>query len=191
MKFNSFKEHVIEHGCAVDLADHHDYDFVENYGLSLPYVLTRKMVWDGKSPHMNPLFNTEEDGVWKLMIFNCRQVSFYLQFIFSASRQAFILFILLGDTVAEASRYKARIWLEEVDKEDPVRTEFMQNIVSIEEQVDIEDNLDNSKYVIIPYAEMEPYFCITKNPYSNEYPDEIGKYTLAIPVQIEDIVTEN
>ena len=33
--------------------------------------------------------------------------------------------------------------------------------------------------------------CITKNPYSNEYPDEIGKYTLAIPVQIEDIVTEN
>ena len=145
-------------------------------------------MWDGQSEHKHPIFKTSEEGIWRMMIFNVRGVSFYLQFMYSSQKQAFIIFILLGDTVVEANKYKAKMWIEESKDDDPQKTDFLQQVVSIEEHCDIDGPLDNSKYIVIPYGEMEPYFAITKNPITEEYVDENEKYTLAIPVQIEEII---
>ena len=68
IQFKNFAEHVIEENCATDLKDVEDFDYIRGYGMSLPYVLSRQMVWDGSSEKPNPPYNLEEDGNWRLML---------------------------------------------------------------------------------------------------------------------------
>ena len=71
------------------------------------------------------------------MMFFYEGVPFYLAFSFNHSHQVFILYILLGDTVTEAQKYRVRIWVEEIKKQAPRKVVFHKRIVSIEAALDI------------------------------------------------------
>ena len=58
----------MEANCSIDLQNVENYDYISGYGMSIPFVLTRKMQWDGFSPKPNPLYKIDEDGSWRLML---------------------------------------------------------------------------------------------------------------------------
>ena len=187
MQVKNFTDHCITNSCAIDLQTIEDHDYVEGYGLSLPYVLTRKFSWDGNEDKLEPLYNIRDEGVWRLMMFHSQNRAFFLSFSFSATRQAFVVFILIPDTAAEAEKYKAKIWFEEPECVNPFKLSFEQNVVSLDDVQNIEESLPDSIYLIIPYEEMKPFFSYTKNEDSDIYPDENGKYTIAVPFRIEEL----
>lgn len=158
----------------------------------LPYVINRKLEWDGISEMEDNVFPHEEDGNWRLMLFEVRDVKFYLSFSFSATRKSFIIYILIGDRPEEAEKYRAKIWVETYPTDPGVEKSklgFLQGVVSIEETVDdLEEDLPNSKYLVIPYSEMKNFFSITKNAEDSLYPEENGKWTVVVPIQVQDII---
>ena len=156
----------------------------------LPYVINRKLIWNGRDEIVENVFPHKEDGNWRLMLFEVRGVMFYLHFSYSTSRDAFIIYIMIGDNVYEADKYKAKIWIETYPSgnEPKRKIGFLQKIVSIDETRDLEGDLPNSQYLVIPYSEMKEFFSITKNDDDDHYPDENGKWTVVVPVQVQDIL---
>ena len=158
----------------------------------LPYVINRKLIWNGKDELKESVFPHKDDGNWRLMMIKVREVTFYVSFSYSCAREAFIIYIILGDSVQEAEKYKAKIWIESKPTNPDGTTNkigFLQNVVSIEETYDLgEEDLPNSKFLVIPYSEMKDFFIITKNDNDPMYPEEIGKWTVVVPVQVEDIL---
>lgn len=128
------------------------------------------------------------------MMFHCNEIPFFLSFSYSVSRDAFIIFILLDDTIKEANKYTAHIWIETdpeklgPERPEPERITFHQKVVSIEETTDTDEPcLPNSKYIVIPYTEMKKFFFISKNDDSDIFPEENGLYTVSVPLQVETI----
>ena len=166
-----------------------DYD-PEVDGLSLPYILTRELCWDGVSELQHPVFDNGGDGHWHLMMFFYKKVPFYLVFSFNHSQQLFILYILLGDTVPEAQKYRVKIWVEETKKEAPKKMVFSQRVVSIEAAIDTGivnkgGILPISHYVVVPYQKMQEFFSIYRNDDEDCLPEEIGKWTVVLPIQVQ------
>ena len=156
----------------------------------LPYVINRKLEWNGSDEIKQNVFPHEEDGNWRLMIFEVRGVVFYLHFSFSSRRQSFIIYLMLADSVNEADKYKAKIWIETYPTDGKMKKKigFLQKVVSIEETRDLDGDLPVSKYLVIPYSEMKEFFSITKNDDDEHYPDEKGKWTVVVPVQVQDVL---
>ena len=155
----------------------------------LPYVINRKLIWNGKDELMESVFPHKDDGNWRLMMIRVRDVIFYVSFSYSCTRDAFIIYILLGDTVQEAERYKAKIWIESSEADgNKNKIGFLQHVVSVEETHDMDGDLPNSKFLVIPYEEMKNFFVISKNDNDPMYPEEIGKWTVIVPVLVEDIL---
>ena len=151
----------------------------------LPYVINRKLIWNGKDQIEENVFPHKDDGNWRLMMVKVRGITFYISFTYSCTREAFIVYVLLADTPAEADKYKAKIWIE-CSEENKIG--FLQGVVSIEETYDINGDLPNNKFLVIPYSEMKDFFSISQNEDDPMYPDEAGKWTVVVPVQIQDII---
>lgn len=197
VQFKYFNQHVEAAKCCVNLRDVEDYDFISNYGMSLPYVLSRQVVWDGQSEIKEPMYDRSEDQFWKLMKFNVEslQMSFYLTFNFIASKQSFVISVALADSRREARKYKAKIWMEVLHKEDNVsfeeeRVSFVLEVVSVEEHLNLEGYLSNAKYLTIPYEDIKKYFTYHLNDEDDIPDDEKGKYSVSLPIQVEDIFKE-
>ena len=159
----------------------------------LPYVINRKLEWNGEDEIVENVFPHKEDGNWRLMLFECRGVMFYLHFSYSASKDSFIIYLLLGDSILEADKYKAKIWLQTFpDPQNPDKPQekigFLQKVVSIENTRPLDGDLPNSEYLVIPYSEMKKFFSISKNEDDPFYPEEKGKWTVAVPIQVQDIL---
>ena len=184
-------EHTIQHRCSIDLSTIPGYNFVPNIGLTLPFVLNRKVEWDGNSLLQHPLFEVNKNGVWHLMLFQVRGVSFYLTFMFCTSKKSFIIYILIGDTVEVADTFKAKIILRKEDVTTPDKIVFYVKVVSVEDMKNVDGPLPNSHYLVLPYKEASRFFTIRKNELSFRYPRENGKWTLQLPITIKDIIEEN
>ena len=63
----NFQTHALNDKCAIDLKGIDDYDYSPSSGMSLPFVLSRKLDWDGKAELQHPVFHNEVDGFWRLM----------------------------------------------------------------------------------------------------------------------------
>ena len=187
VQFKNFIKHCLTNDCAIDLKTIEEHNYVEGQGLSLPYVLTRKFSWDGNTDKLEPLYNIQDEGVWRLMMFTSQDRIFFLSFTFSATRQAFVIFIMIPDISSEAEKYTAKIWLEEPECVNPMKLSFEQKVVSLDDLKDIEVCDPDSQYLVIPYEEMKPFFLYTRNEDSDIYPDENGKFTIAVPFAIEEI----
>ena len=187
VQMRQYRKHAVESKCIIELQDIEDYDYCPHHGMSLPYVLTRRLEWDGTSSIPGPVFNTTGDGNWYLMCFNVRGVPFYLAFSFSATRQAFIICVIIADTIAVAQRYTAKLWLEESETSNPIRQDFARQVLSIKEVLDYEEDLPSSSYLILPYGDVKKYFAYTQNDGMDVWPDEEGLTTFCLPVQVKDI----
>ena len=172
--------------CAVNLAFVEDYDYIEGHGMSIPFVLTKKFSWDGKSQKRHPLYNIYMDSNWKLMMFHINNKTFYLSFVFLASRSSYIIYII-DASVNERERFIAKVWMEEVFKENPERKDYYVQVTPLEELVNLESHLPNTNYVVIPYQEMKKFFAITLNDEDERFPTENGKYSICMPIQVEDV----
>ena len=127
----------------------------------LPYVINRQLQWNGTDDIVDTVFPHKDDGNWRLMAFKAREVTFYVSFSYSATREAFIIYILMADSVAEAEKYKAKIWIETLPDENgdsENKMGFLQNVVSVEDTRDLDGDLPNSKYLVIPYLETPSNF---------------------------------
>ena len=125
------------------------------------------------------------------MKFHWNSTPFYLTFCFCVSKQCFFIYIFLCDTVQEAQKYEVTIWLEEPKKNQPEKQSFQQKILSIDELWDLEDDVPASHYVEIPYQQMTRFFAMSYNDDSEDFPHENGKYTVVLPVQVEQMKKED
>ena len=190
VKFVNYQEHAVMTECATDLQFIEDMDFVDGYGMSLPFVLTREMIWDGISEKPDPMYNIQEEGNWRLMLFHTHNQEFYLSFSYSAIRQSYIVYIMLARNDYEASKYKAKVWVEQVGVENPERRTWMLSVLSIDDVRSENDFLPHSQYLVLPYGQMKRFFSITENEFSFEYLSENGKFTIELPIQVEEIIKE-
>ena len=183
----NYQQHTQEKNCAIDLQTVDDFDFVTDFGMSVPFVLTRMLEWDGITPQQHPLVNITEDGNWRMMIFHVRDEHFYLAFTFDGNREAFILFIFKDHQESPTERHICKLWFEEYEVENPHRETFYLQVVYIEDVLSIEGYLPNTKYLVLPYTDMQRYFIITPNDDDPEHEEENGKYTITLPIQFEDV----
>ena len=186
VQIKHYGKHALDSKCCINLENIEDYDYCPAHGMSLPFVLTRRL--DSKGPIQGPVFNTTGDGHWYLMLFHVRGVPFYMAFSFSAARQSFIICVIIPDTVDVARKYIAQIWLEESDKPNPERQDFDQRALSIEEVFDYDQELPPSHYLILPYGEVKKFFTYSTNEGFDVWPDEEGLTTVCLPVQVKDVV---
>ena len=164
-----------------------DHEYIEGVGLYVPYVLTRKFKWDGSTEKQEPMYNIRDVGVWRLMMFHSKGRHFFLSFSFVASRQAFVIFIIVPDIPSVADTFRATITFEESECINPGKITFQQELVSLDNIQDVEEELPSSKYLVIPYEDTKRFFLYTANDDSDIYPDENGKFTIAVPLQIAEI----
>ena len=154
-------------------------------------MINRKLNWNGKDEIVKTVFPHNQDGNWRLMMVKVRDITFYVSFSYSATKDSFLIFIMLGDSVAEAEKYKAKIWIESPPNGSGEATNkmgFLLEVVSVEDIDDLDGDLPPSKYLEVPYEEMKKFFGITKNDDDPMFPDEIGKWTVVVPVQVLDIL---
>ena len=123
-------------------------------------------------------------------MFKVHGVAFYLNFMYSTTKQSFVIYIVLGDSVSEASKYTAKIIVEDLDTETSNKVVFYQKVISVEDQRSLDGPLPNTSHLVIPYEEMFRFFAISKNKFSLLYPEENGKWTVQVPVQIESITKD-
>ena len=90
----------------------------------------------------------------------------------------------------EARRFKAKMWVEEIGVDNPERRTWILNVLSIDDVQSLDGPLPHSHYLVVPYEEMKKYFSIKANEFSFDYMSENGKYTIELPIQIEEIITE-
>ena len=182
------EEHAVLNNCAINLAFVEDYDYQPDLGMSLPFVLGRRLIWDGESEMQDPLVDTTTDNNWRLMLFHIQNKSFYLAFMFQASRCSYIIYLIDADDNKQDERYIAKIWMEEVFKENPERRDFYLQVTRVEELMDLELYLPNTNYLILPYQEAKKFFSITLNDgEEDEGTEEMGKYTICLPIQVENV----
>ena len=117
-------------------------------------------------------------------------MKFYLAFNFIASTKSFVIYVLHADTEAEASKYTVKIWMEEVNKENPIRVNYIQKVVSIEEDFKLDGHLPPSKFLVINFDDLAKFFVYNKNDYDEDHKDENGKFTIGLPLQIDEVFKE-
>ena len=152
-----------------------DFDFQPDFGMSVPYVLTRKFVWDGGSEKRNPMYNIFVDSNWRLMLFHVGCKTLYLAFAYLVSRRSYIIYVIDADVNKTSDKYVAKIWIEEVFKDNPERRDYYLQVTPIEEILDLDSFLPNTNYLVIPYDTMKQFFSITLNDEDPNFPAENGK----------------
>ena len=164
-----------------------DYDYQPNYGMSLPYVLTKLFSWDGESEKDSPMYNIYIDNNWRLMLFHIDGKEFYLSFSFLANRRSYVIFVIDADINRDNARYVAKLWIEEVFKDNPERKDYYLQVTPIEEVLDLDSFLPNTNYLVIDYEEMKKFFALTLNDTDEDFPEENEKYTICMPIQVENV----
>ena len=181
MALSKFRNHALSEDCAIDLSEMPLYDFDPIKGMCLPYILNRKLMWDGVSQITGPIYRLNEDGEWRLMEFHALGKAFYFSFTYVKSKLAFVAFIMMADTIDEAEQYKVRVFFEEKGVQHPVKISFDQQVISIEKVLNLDGYLPPSRYLIIQYANTPRFFRYAKN-------DDDEMYTVSIPVNIEKVM---
>ena len=113
--------------------------------------------------------------------------SIRLAFVFLASSRSYVIYIIDADNEKDNSRYIAKVWVEEVFKDNPERRDYFVQVTPIEELVDLDSFLPNTNYIQIKYDDMKKFFSITLNDDDEEHLGENGKYTICMPIQVENV----
>ena len=191
MQLRNFSTHSLQKRCAINLVTMPGYGLIPNQIISLPFVLNRRLIWDGSSSLDNvDVFNAHLPGVWRLMLMHYHGAQFYLSFSYSSVTEAFIIYVIVAASPAAATRYTAKMFVEE-DGPDPLRLSFYKKVVSIDNCLDLDGDLPDTSYLVMPRQQMRRFFTIKKNQYSHFYPNENGKWTVQLPVQLETIIANN
>ena len=80
------------------------------------------------------------------------------------------------------------MWFEEAHKEDPIRVDYLQQVISIEDVLNLEGDLPISKYLVLQFDDIEKFFVYSKNDHDEEHPDENGKFSIYLPVQVQEVI---
>ena len=149
--------------------------------------IPKRLRWDGKSEKRDPLYNIFIDSDWKLMLFHIENKSFYFAFVFLASQRSYIMYVIDAED-GDPNKYIAKVWIQEVFKENPERRDYFVQVTPIEEVIsNLDTFLPSTNYIVIPYEDMKKFFAITLNEEDAEYPNENGRYTICMPIQVENV----
>ena len=152
--------------------------------LTIPYVLTRKLEWQlsDPAPPLMRIFNPNDDGHWRFMLYHTLDMSFYLGFHFIALRRVFIIYTVYATIEEVTSTYEVKMHLEESNAVNPEKLFFQGRIFSIEELEELQiGELPDSRYWMIPLDEMEKFLAYKRNLI-----DE--KWTVSIPLFIDEFI---
>ena len=159
VKLKMLGEHTKENDCIDDWEDIEEIHCGLGDIFLWPYDLYD---WDNEGT----LFNPNEDKSWKLPIFYVDDQLFYIFMHYLASKQSFFHCVILPDDVETASKYNARMILGPhhgcVDSRSRRRLTYEGPVLSIEDLPDLTSSSARSKYWIVPYEDMEPFY--TGNP---------------------------
>ena len=88
----------------------------------------------------------------------------------------------------DPNKYIAKVWIQEVFKENPERRDYFVQVTPIEEVIsNLDTFLPSTNYIVIPYEDMKKFFAITRNEEDPDYPNENGRYTICMPIQVENV----
>ena len=153
-------------------------------GIAIPFVLNRKLRWNGELPEPRIVFNINIDGNWRMMRYEFQGLSLYMGFNFIASKHAFIIFTMYVGAERLENNFRVRMYLEEENTLTPTKLTFVLNVFSIEELQDLSRELPSSRYHSIPYNTMRTFFSYNKN-------EEDANWTVSIPVGVEAVTVSN
>ena len=156
----------------------------------MPFVMTREMEWDGIDEKPDPMYDIRENANWRLMLFHAQNEEFYLVFAFSSIKQAYIIYIMMANIDLEAEKYQAQVWLEEFGVSFPRKKTWFLKVVPLDDVKNLDGPLPRSHYLVLTYQEMKKYFVIKENDFSFDYLSENGKYSVEVPVQVEEIIKQ-
>merc|ERR1719450_635256 len=141
--------------------------------------------WDGVKPLKDSVKMKPADENWKLRhISYMHGFAFYLTFSYSASKHSFFISLMLPNDVETASKFTAKLSIEEEDNSDPRSLTYKGPVLSIEDIPDINSDEAASKYWVVPFDVMKSFFSIVKL-YSED--ENQRNYKVCIPIYIEEV----
>jgi len=152
----TLKEHTKENDCVDDWEEIEEIHCRPGDLFRWPYDFD-----DNQGP--NRQFDPNEDKMWKLPIFYLGDQIFYIFLHYLGSKQSFYHGVIIPDDVETASKYNVRMILgphtrAAVDRCNRRRLTYEGPVLSIEDLPDLNSSIARSKYWIVPYEDMKPFF---------------------------------
>ena len=154
-----FAEHALENECAESTEDYGS-DNVGGDDYNWPFNLNESLDWDKEEPFEGTVFDLTKDQKFRLPQIFVDGVAFYVFFHYLASRQSFVICVILPNDVETASRYNTKLIIgkNSLDIRNRSRLTYEGPVLSIEDLPDMNSSDASSKYWIVPYDVAKPFF---------------------------------
>ena len=171
-----FAEHALENECAESTEDYgNECPGGDDY--NWPYNLNESFDRDDEEQFQGTVFNIREDQKFKLPQVFIDGVAFYVFFHFLASKQSFVICVILPEDVETASKYNTRMCIgDDLDDHHRRRLTYEGPVISIEDLPDMNSSDAFSKYWIVPYDVAKPFFSFGGRLVQLPFSFSVGKF---------------